>query len=129
MEVNGQLHFPAASAPERTGYEAGWAPVGLNAVVKRKLHCRESNPSRPASRYTELSRLHEDKCGRKGLAPPFLALALDGGEKSASCPGTHWVGPRAGLDAVSGTEPQPVAMPAPTAAECTHWLTPSTTAQ
>jgi hypothetical protein len=67
--------------------------------------------------------------GSGGIAPPFLTLALDGGEQSASqpghftprerMPGTNWiggwVGPRAGLDAVHkrkilpmlGTEPQP----------------------
>jgi hypothetical protein len=47
-----------------------------------------------------------------GIAPPYSASALDGGEWSGSCacrftprdgaPGTHWiggwVGPRAGLD-------------------------------
>jgi hypothetical protein len=52
--------------------------------------------------------------GSGGIAPPFLILALDGVEWSASrlgrfnpwenVPGTHWiggwVGPRAGLDAV-----------------------------
>jgi hypothetical protein len=49
--------------------------------------------------------------GNGGIAPPFLTLALNGGEWSASrfyftpeetAPGTHyiqgWVGPRAGLD-------------------------------
>jgi hypothetical protein len=40
--------------------------------------------------------------GNGGIAPPFLASALDGGEWSASCPGrfipeeiilgTHWIG-------------------------------------
>jgi hypothetical protein len=52
--------------------------------------------------------------GGGGIAPPFLASALDGGEWSASrpgrfnfkevVPGTHWirgwVGPRGGLDAL-----------------------------
>jgi hypothetical protein len=67
--------------------------------------------------------------GMKVIAPPFLTLALDGGELSASCPspftprendpGTHWiegwVGPRASPDAWEkrkirprpGIEPQP----------------------
>jgi hypothetical protein len=52
--------------------------------------------------------------GSGGIAPPFLTLALDGGEWSASCPsltagetapGTHckggWVGPRASLHIMS----------------------------
>jgi hypothetical protein len=57
---------------------------------------------------------HEDMWGSGGIAPPFLASALDGGGWSASCPGlftsgerapgTHWiglwVGLRAGLDVV-----------------------------
>jgi hypothetical protein len=57
---------------------------------------------------------HEDVWGSGDIAPPFLTLALDGGEWSASCPsrftpgervdGTHcirgWVGPIAGLDTV-----------------------------
>jgi hypothetical protein len=47
--------------------------------------------------------------GGGGTVPPFLTLALVGGEWSASrpgsfTPGTHWlggwVGPRVGLDAV-----------------------------
>jgi hypothetical protein len=69
---------------------------------------------------------HEDIWGSGGIVPPFLTLALDGGEWSASCPGrfipgeiapgTHWidwVGPRASLDAVEkvllllGIKPQP----------------------
>jgi hypothetical protein len=53
-------------------------------------------------------------CGSEGIAPPFLTLALDGGELTVSrlscftsgerAPGAHWiggwVGPRAGLDVV-----------------------------
>jgi hypothetical protein len=67
--------------------------------------------------------------GYGGIAPPFLTLALDGGEWSASCPSCFtpgeitpsnnliwvWVGPRVGLDAaekrqmlpLSGIEAQP----------------------
>jgi hypothetical protein len=50
---------------------------------------------------------------RGGIEPPFLTLALDEGERSASHPGHFtyldkipwyplggWVGPRAGLDTV-----------------------------
>jgi hypothetical protein len=57
---------------------------------------------------------HEDKSGSGGTAVPFLTLALDGGEWSASRPGRFtagetepvnhwiggWVGPRASLDTV-----------------------------
>jgi hypothetical protein len=57
---------------------------------------------------------HEDIWGSGSIAPPFLTLALDAGEQSASCPccfvprerspGTHWIGgwmgPGASLDAV-----------------------------
>jgi hypothetical protein len=57
---------------------------------------------------------HEDVWRSGGVAPPFLTLALDGGEWSAShpgrftsgerTPGTRWTGgcvdPRAGLDTV-----------------------------
>jgi hypothetical protein len=49
-----------------------------------------------------LSLCHEDKLGSGGIAPPFLTLALDGGEWSAShpcrftpaetAPLTHWIG-------------------------------------
>jgi hypothetical protein len=47
--------------------------------------------------------------GSRGTTPPFLTLALDVGEWSASCPGYFipgdhwiggWVGPRVSLDAV-----------------------------
>jgi hypothetical protein len=52
--------------------------------------------------------------GSGGIDPPFLTLALDGGERSGSCPGhftsveiapnTYWTGgwvdPRANMDAV-----------------------------
>jgi hypothetical protein len=63
--------------------------------------------------------------GSRGIAPPFLTSALDGGEWSASLPcrltagegalDTHriggWMGPRAGLDAMGNRSPafQPVA--------------------
>jgi hypothetical protein len=54
------------------------------------------------------------KMGNGGIAPPFLPLALDGGEWSSSClshfthreidPNTNWIGGwvglRAGLDAL-----------------------------
>jgi hypothetical protein len=56
---------------------------------------------------------NEEVCGSGGLAPPFLTLALDGGEWSASRPGLFflgtapgnlrlggWVNTRAGLDAI-----------------------------
>jgi hypothetical protein len=55
MEVNGQLHAPAALPPRKyppvTHWIGGWVDprVGLDAVEKRKLlQCRESNPGRPA---------------------------------------------------------------------------------
>jgi hypothetical protein len=42
---------------------------------------------------------YEDIWGSGGIAPPFLTLALDGGEWSSLCPGhftsgTHWIGDR-----------------------------------
>jgi hypothetical protein len=50
----------------------------------------------------KLSLRHENLWENGGIAPPFLASALDGGEWSASClgrftlgekiPGTHWIG-------------------------------------
>jgi hypothetical protein len=57
---------------------------------------------------------HEDMWGSGGIAPPFLTSALDGGEWSASRPGTFtsekgipvthrirgWVCPRTGLEAM-----------------------------
>jgi hypothetical protein len=57
---------------------------------------------------------HKDVWESGGIAPPFLALARDGSQWSASrpsrltpgekAPSTHrigcWMGPRAGLDAV-----------------------------
>jgi hypothetical protein len=60
--------------------------------------------------------------GSEGIAPPFLTLALDGGESSASragrftpkeiTPSTHWtgswVGPRASLDAMENTKILPL---------------------
>jgi hypothetical protein len=60
---------------------------------------------------------HEDIWGNGDTAPPFLTLALDGGECSASClghftpgeisPSTHWIGgwvdPRTDLDGVTHT--------------------------
>jgi hypothetical protein len=51
--------------------------------------------------------------GSGGIAPPLLTSTLDGGEWLASRPwgtalGTHWVGPRAGLDALEKID-QPVA--------------------
>jgi hypothetical protein len=83
-----------------------------------------------------LTTRHEDVWGSGGIAPPFLALWLDGGEWPTShpfrftpterAPDIHWiggrVGPRAGLDAVNrkmstlGIEhppssPLPVAIP------------------
>jgi hypothetical protein len=60
MEVSGQLHAPGALPPgERapgSHWIGGWIGprAGLDAVEKRKsLHCRESNPGRPARRYTD----------------------------------------------------------------------------
>jgi hypothetical protein len=56
--------------------------------------------------------------GSGGIGPPFLTLALDRGEWSASRPGrftlvTHWMGgwlgPRAGLDAVEDRKILPLA--------------------
>jgi hypothetical protein len=59
---SGQLHAPAALPPGEkapaTRWIGSWVDprVGLDAVEKRKfLHCRESNPGRPAI-PTELSR-------------------------------------------------------------------------
>jgi hypothetical protein len=57
-------------------------------------------------------------CGNGGIAPPFLTLALNGsdwsashhgrftpGERAPSTPWTgSWVGPRTGLDAVEDTQ-------------------------
>jgi hypothetical protein len=62
----------------------------------------------------DLWAMNEDLWESSNTAPPFLNLALDVDEQSASCPcyfttgeripSTHWtgawVGPRAGLDAV-----------------------------
>jgi hypothetical protein len=69
--------------------------------------------------------------GSGDVAPPFLGLALDGGEWSSSCschftpretaPGTHcrggWVGPTSGLDIMEkrnlqGIKPQLLSHPA-----------------
>jgi hypothetical protein len=33
---------------------------------------------------------HEDVWGSGGTAPPFLTSAVDGGERSASCPGCRY---------------------------------------
>jgi hypothetical protein len=66
MEVNGQLHAPAALPPKQrapgTHWIGGWLGprAVLGAVVKRKIHCsrRESNPRTPiiqpvAQRYID----------------------------------------------------------------------------
>jgi hypothetical protein len=65
MEVNGQLHAPAALPQGKspsTHWIGGWVgPTAvLDAVVKRKIPstCRESNPRTPivqpvAQRYTD----------------------------------------------------------------------------
>jgi hypothetical protein len=54
MEVSVQLHAPAALPPDAHWIGGWFGPrVGLDAVERRKtLHCRESNPGRPARRYT-----------------------------------------------------------------------------
>jgi hypothetical protein len=55
--------------------------------------------------------------GSRGIAPPFLTSALDGGEWLASClgrfiPGNHWIGgwvdPRSGLDVVEKRKSLPL---------------------
>jgi hypothetical protein len=82
---------------------------------------------------------HEDLRGSESIAPPFLTLALDGGECSASCPGrftlgTHWmgswVGPRTGLDAVEVRKivPQPGIKPRPSSSWPVATPTPMRTA-
>jgi hypothetical protein len=54
MEVSGQLHAPAALPPGKEPpvpiEKGGWVGprVGLDAVKRKILHCRESNPGRPA---------------------------------------------------------------------------------
>jgi hypothetical protein len=62
MEVSGQIHAPAALPPgkEHAGKHliGGWVGLraGLGAVECRKkipCPCRESNPGRPARRYTD----------------------------------------------------------------------------
>jgi hypothetical protein len=56
MEVSGQLHALAALPPGKEAPVGGWVgpSAGLDDVEKRKiLHCRESNPGRPARRYTD----------------------------------------------------------------------------
>jgi hypothetical protein len=53
MEVSGHLHASAVLSAVRIGQEAGWPPQPVWVAVKRKiLHCRDSNPGRPAVRYT-----------------------------------------------------------------------------
>jgi hypothetical protein len=59
LEVSGQLHAPTALPPgERapgTHWIGGWVgpKAGIDAVKKRKiLDCTQSNPGRPARRYT-----------------------------------------------------------------------------
>jgi len=54
MEVNGQLHSPAALLAERTpvhiGWESGWAPEPVWTRWRRKENscpCQEYNSSRP----------------------------------------------------------------------------------
>jgi hypothetical protein len=68
-----------------------------------------------------LAPFHEDTWESGGIAPPFLTLALNGGERSSSCPShfsppspwetaysTHcvggWVIPRVSLDIVEKTK-------------------------
>jgi len=48
MEVNGQLHDPAASLIEPTGQEAGWATELSERDGEEKKTCQESNPDRSA---------------------------------------------------------------------------------
>jgi hypothetical protein len=55
MNASGQLHAPAALLPVPIGYEAGWAPQSVWMLWnwKNLAICWDSNPGRPARRYTD----------------------------------------------------------------------------
>jgi hypothetical protein len=60
MEVSGQFHVPASLSEgkdpsARIEYEAGWTPELVRCGTEQisTSPCRESNPGRPARRYTD----------------------------------------------------------------------------
>jgi hypothetical protein len=66
LELNGQIHAPAALTPAKyppapIGYEAGWAPEPVWMLWRREkcCPCWQSNPGRPArSEYLITMRTH-----------------------------------------------------------------------